>query len=101
LLLDRGCYSVSVVRYLQRARCPFLMPAPCKGRKADHPQGSGGTRVFYLRRRSGWSRYTLTDSKGQKATVPICVRCRQQSGVRQAPGPAALVYAFWGLRPSS
>jgi putative transposase len=37
LLLDRGFYSVSVVRYLQAARYPFLMPVPAKGRKADHP----------------------------------------------------------------
>jgi Transposase DDE domain len=101
LLLDRGFYSVSVIRYLQRARCPFLMPAPCKGRKADHPQGPGGTRVFYLQKRSGWSRYTLTDSQGRTATVQIGVRCRRQGGVQRRAGRQALVYAYWGLEPSS
>ena len=32
LLLDRGFYSVAVVRYLQAARHPFLMPVVCHGR---------------------------------------------------------------------
>ena len=48
LLLDRGFWSVDVIRYLQAARYPFLMPVPCRGRKADHPKGPGGTRVFHL-----------------------------------------------------
>src|SRR5262245_55201015 len=48
LLLDRGFYQVSVIRSLQAARCPFLMPAPAKGRRADHPDGPSGTRVFHL-----------------------------------------------------
>ena len=101
LLLDRGFYSVSVVRYLQAARCPFLLPVPTKGRKADHPRGPSGTRVFHLRRRSGWSQYTLRNAQGRKATVQICVRCRNYRGQWQRHGRQALVYGFWGLRPSS
>ena len=46
LLLDRGFYSVDVIRYLQAARYPFLMPAVVRGRKPDHPRGPSGTRVF-------------------------------------------------------
>src|ERR1044071_1261476 len=76
LLLDRGFYAVSVVRYLQAARCPFLMPVPAKGRKADHPRGPSGTRAYHLRRRGGWSRHTLRGKGGRKATVSICVKCR-------------------------
>jgi Transposase DDE domain len=101
LLLDRGFYQVSVVRYLQAARCPFLMPAPCKGRKADHPRGPSGTRVFHLWPRGGWSRYTLTGSDGRKATVSICVKCRNYRGQWKRHGRQALVYAYWGLAPSS
>jgi putative transposase len=101
LLLDRGCYSVSVVRYLQAARCPFLMPAPAKGRKADHPKGPSGTRVFHLRKRGGWSRYTLTGKGGRKATVSICVKCRNDRGPWKRHGRQALVYAYWDLAPSS
>jgi len=32
LLLDRGFYSVQVIRYLQQARRPFLMPVVGHGR---------------------------------------------------------------------
>jgi hypothetical protein len=101
VLLDRGFYQVSVIRYLQAARYPFLMPAPAKGRKADHPQGPSGTRVFHLRKRGGWSHYTLTGKGGRKATVSICVKCRNRRGERNKHGRQALVYAFWGLSPSS
>ncbi|HWT83497.1 MAG TPA: transposase [Candidatus Methylomirabilis sp.] len=101
LLLDRGFYQVSVIRYLQAARCPFLMPAPAKGRKADHPKGPSGTRVFHLWKRGGWSQYSLWSSDGQKATVSICVKCRNYRGERKRQGRQALVYAYWGLSPSS
>src|SRR5207247_9704555 len=72
-----------------------------KGRKAEHPQGPSGTRVFHLRKRGGWSRYTLTGQDGRKATVSICVKCRNLRGERKKHGRQALVYAFWGLAPSS
>ena len=101
LLLDRGFYQVGVIRYLQAARYPFLMPAPARGRKADHPQGPSGTRVFHLWKRGGWSRYTLTCKGGRKATASICVKCRNRRGERKKRGRQALVYAFWGLSPPS
>jgi len=101
LLLDRGFYAVSVVRYLQAARCPFLMPVPAKGRKADHPRGPSGTRAYHLRRRGGWSRHTLQGKGGRKATVSICVKCRNLRGERKKHGRQALVYGYWGLSPSS
>src|SRR5262249_62179789 len=33
LLLDRGFFTVAVVRYLQAARCPVIILMPCRGRK--------------------------------------------------------------------
>jgi hypothetical protein len=101
VLLDRGFYSVSVIRYLQAARCPFLMPVPAKGRKADHPQGPSNTRVFHLRKKSGWGRHTLRNKAGRKATLLICVRCRNYRGQWKRHGRQALVYGYWGLKPSS
>jgi hypothetical protein len=100
LLLDRGFYAVSVVRYLQAAHCPFLMPVPCKGRKADHPKGPSGTRVFHLRKRGGWARHTLQSGDGRTATLSICVKCRNLRGERNKHGRQALVYGYWGLVPS-
>jgi putative transposase len=101
LLRDRGFYSVGVIRYLQAARYPFLMPVPCRGRKADHPRGPGGTRVFHLHKRGGWAQHTLRDARGRKATLAICVRCRNYRGQGKRPGRQTLVYGYWGLRPSS
>jgi hypothetical protein len=102
LLLDRGFCSVAVVRYLHAARHAFLMPLPLRGRKPDHPKGVSGSRIFATWKRSGWSRYTLTDSHGRKATVAVCVKCRNRRGERGQRGRQALVYAYGGgLRPTS
>lgn len=101
LLLDRGFYAVSVIRYLQAARCPFLLPVPCKGRPADHPKGPSGTRLFHLRKRGGRSQHTLKSGDGRTATISICVKCRNLRGERNKHGRQALVYGYWGLRPSS
>jgi Transposase DDE domain len=101
LLLDRGFWSVNVIRYLQAGRYAFLMPVPCRGRKADHPKGPGGTRVFHLQKKSGWGQYTLTNEAGRRATVSICVKCRNRRGERGKHGREALVYAYGKLVPSS
>ncbi len=101
LLLDRGFYSVDVIRYLQAARYPFWMPVVCRGRKADHPKGPSGTRVFATWKRSGWGRYTRTKARKRTATVSIGVTCRNGRGQWKRHGRRALVYAYGGLRPSS
>jgi Transposase DDE domain len=102
LLLDRGFCSVAVIRYLQRARYPFLMPLPLRGRQPEHPKGVSGSRAFGCWKRSGWSRYTLTNAQKERATVRVCVKCRNRRGERGQHGREALVYAYGGgLRPSS
>src|SRR3954447_14222636 len=81
LLLDRGFYSVAVVRYLQQARHPFLMPVVCHGRSPKQPGGPTGSYVFRTWKESGWSEHTLTEAKtGRTATVSICVKCRNYRG---------------------
>src|SRR5581483_292378 len=100
LLLDRAFCSVDVIRYLQSARHPFLMPLPLRGRRPDHPDGPSGSRVFEAAR-SGWGAYTLTNSAGRRATVRVCVRCRNYAGQWGRSGRQRLVYAFWGLEPKS
>src|SRR4051812_20366644 len=101
LLLDRGFYSVAVVRYLQQARHPFLMPVVCHGRSPKQRGGPTGSYVFRTWKKSGWSRYTLTNAKKQTATVSICVKCRNLSGERDRHGRQALIYAYWGFQPAS
>ncbi len=101
LLLDRGFYSVAVIRYLQAARYPFLMPVVIRGRQPSHPNGPGGTRVFATWKRSGWSHYTLTSADHRKATVKIAVHCRNWQGRRGRHGRQTLVYAFWRIQPKT
>ena len=101
LLLDRGFCSVDVIRFLQAGRHPFLMPLPLRGRKADHPDGPSGSRVFADARRSGWGEYTLTNAAHRRATVRVCVKCRNRKGERGRHGRERLVYAFWGIEPAS
>ena len=101
LLLDRGFYSVDVIRYLQAARYPFLMPVVIRGRKADHRRGPSGTRIFALLKRSGWFEYTVRSGTKRTATVSICVSCRNDRGPWNRHGRQALVYACWGVKGRS
>lgn len=101
LLLDRGFYSVAVIRYLQAAHYPFIMPVVGRGRKATHPHGPSGSRRFGSWKRSGWSTYTLRTVPHRQATVQICVKCRNYRGQWGRHGRRPLVYAYWGLRPAS
>jgi Transposase DDE domain len=99
VLLDRGFYSVEVIRYLQEARRPFLMPLVGHGRKADHPLGPSGSNVFKAMKTSGWSTHTLQDGKKNKATVSVCVkraRYKNKHGKRKSE---TWVYAYWGIAP--
>lgn len=101
LLLDRGFYSVGVIRYLQAARIPFLMPAIARGRKPTKDQPATGIRAFQMRKRGGWGTHTLRDANKRKATVRICVYCGNYRGKWKRHGRFAWVYAFWGLKPQS
>jgi Transposase DDE domain len=101
LLLDRGFYSVAVVRYLQAARVPFLMPVVCHGRSPKHPDGPSGSYVFRTWKTSGWSDHTLADANGRTATVSVCVTCRNYRGQWKRHGRQVLIYAYWGYRPPS
>jgi putative transposase len=97
LLLDRGFYSVEVVRYLQSARVPFLMPVPMRGRKPSHPRGPSGTYVFAAWKHSGWTTHSWVNADGRRATVSICMhRCRVKRRRKQT-----LVYACWGIAECS
>lgn len=102
LLLDRGFYSVEVVRYLQAARYPFLMPVKCAGRTPKDPRKlSTGLRRFFQQKRSGWGVHTWRNPAGKKATVKICVSCRNYRGRWKKHGRQPLVYAYWGFEPAS
>jgi hypothetical protein len=107
VLLDKGFYSVSVIRYLQAARYPFLMPAIRRGRKPDHAKGASGTWALTELPRNRWVEYTLQDKKKNKARVKIGVYHhrlpaktrdgRELKGRRQK----VWLYAVWKLEHRS
>jgi hypothetical protein len=99
LLLDRGFYSVAIIRYLQQARRPFLMPVICHGRKANHPRGPSGSNLFKLMKKSGWFTHTLQDVKKKKATVSICVKRTRWKDRHGQKKWDTWVYAYWGITP--
>ena len=103
VLLDRGFFSVAVIRYLQAARYHFLMPVITRGRKPTHPDGVGGTRIFQTWNCGGFSQYTIQESakNGRRARVGICVWVRNRNGRRGKHGRERLVYAYWGWQPRS
>jgi hypothetical protein len=104
LLLDRGFYKAEIIRYLQQARRPFLMPVICHGRDADHPKGPSGSKVFKLMTKSGWFTHTVGDPKKKgraKATVSICVKRARVTDRHGRKKWHTWVYAFWGISPGT
>ena len=98
LLLDRGFFQAAVVRSLQQARIPFLMPMILRGRKPSHPKGPSATYVFAANPQSGPSRYTWQGKDGQACTVNVYrVRTRDKKSRRLR----TLVYVYGGFRPTS
>ena len=92
---------MGVIRYLQAAHHPFLMPVICRGRRLDDPRGPSGTNVFLTWQSSGFGTYTLHDAQKRPARVAICVKCRYYRGQWHRHGKQHLIYAFWGLQPPS
>ncbi len=103
LLLDRGFFSVGVIRYLKAAHYPFLMPVIARGKKADQPGGPSGTRAYQYWNKGGFDEYVLKESgkKAKKARVKVAVYVRYRKGRRGLTGKERLVYAYWGWQPSS
>lgn len=100
-LLDRGFYSVQVIRFLQQSHTPFLMPVAHRGRRPADPTKAQGTRRLLGWKKSGFSSHTLRSHKAEEATVGICVSCRNYAGRWKRRGRQKLVYAFWGFQPGS
>jgi len=78
LLLDRGFFSVAVIRYLRRAKVGFVIPVALRGRKpkAKRRAKANKPRVLrdFLKNRNGYYSHVLSDKDGTGSVkVTICV----------------------------
>ena len=77
LLLDRGFYSVKVIRYLiQNLKQAFIMPAIKRGKKTNDKDGPTCTYKLAALKKSGWHRYTLTSTTDGKISFDVAVICK-------------------------
>ena len=78
LLLDKGFFSVEVMRYLLRAGRGFIIPAAVRGRKPKNPKTPPHGLRALLKKKNGYYRETITsgqtkDKPKTSVTVNICV----------------------------
>lgn len=85
LYLDRGFYSVPVIRWLKALNLPFLMPAVIRGK-------TGGTRQLLVGRTSYATRYTLTSSHYGSITCQMRVVCTYYKGFKGKHGIQYTLY---------
>jgi putative transposase len=85
LYLDRGFYSVPVIRWLKALNIPFLMPAVIRGK-------SGGTRQLLVGRKSYATRYTLNSPLYGSVTCQMRVICSYYKGFKGKHGIQYTLY---------
>ena len=66
LYLDRGFYSVAVIRWLQACDIPFEMPAIVRGKQ-------GGTRALVDQKRTYKTQYTMYSPQHGSVTFEVWV----------------------------
>ena len=86
LCLDRGFYSVPIIRWLKALNFPFLMPAVIRGK-------TGGTRALLTGRKSYATDYTINSPKYGSITCQMRVVCGYLKGFKEQHGIRYLVYA--------
>lgn len=91
LLLDRGFYSVPVIRWLKALNIPFLMPAVIRGKQ-------GGTRQFCHGRSSYITNHTLQSGQYGSVDCSLAVVCHYQKGRHRKHGIDYRLYVVYRLK---
>jgi len=73
--LDRGFYSVRVIRDLITAELPFIMPAVKRGKKPTTPDGPTGTYALAAEKQGRWTSYTLKNAQDGHIEFDLAVVC--------------------------
>ena len=91
LYLDRGFYSVAVIRWLKALNIPFIMPAVIRGKQ-------GGTRQFCRGRTSYFTPHTLRSGPCSSVDCQLAVVCRYRKGKRGQHGIDYLLYVVYQVK---
>jgi putative transposase len=92
LWLDRGCYSVRVMRALSTWELPFLMPAVKRGKKPPPAGGPTGTSALAAETQSRWPGSMFAESSsGPGGLGPGRGLSQHQGPARTSPARGAAV----------
>lgn len=101
VLLDKGFFSVAVIRYLKRAGYGFIIPAVARGRKPKDPKLVTGLRAL-LKKNNGYYQHTLSSHVGGKrrsSRVTICVASKDYTHKKTGKRcRKKLLYVVWKVR---
>jgi putative transposase len=85
LYLDRGFFSVSVIRWLKALKIPFILPAIRRGK-------NGGIKQFLKGRKNYKTTYAMTNKQGDCVTFELWVICKYLKGKRKKKGIEYFAY---------
>jgi hypothetical protein len=91
LLLDRGVYTVRVMRDLSTAELPFILPAVKRGKKPSTAGGPTGTYALAAAKPSRWTVSTLQSSQEGQGDFDLAGVCPNTKGQRGCHQREALV----------
>lgn len=88
LYLDRGFFSISVIRWLQALDIPFVMPAIRRGQQ-------GGINQFLIGRSSYKTTYTMGQEKDNHVSFDLWIICKYKKGKRKQHGIEYFAYVVY------
>jgi hypothetical protein len=88
LCLNRGFYSVPIIRWLKALNFPFLMPAVIRGK-------TGSTRALLIGRKSYATDYTINSTKYGSITCQMRVVWGYLKGFKEQHGVRYLYAVHW------
>lgn len=88
LYLDRGFFSVPVIRWLQALKVPFIMPVIRRGKQ-------GGIKQFLTGRVSYKTTYTMQRNSEDFVTFDLWIVCKYKKGKRKKRGIEYLAYVVY------
>jgi putative transposase len=88
LYLDRGFFSIAVIRWLQALKIPFIMPAIIRGK-------TGGIKQFIQGNKSYQTTYTMGKDQNNCVTFDLWIVCKYKKGKRNQQGIQYFAYVVY------